>query len=557
MRHRVAAITVAALVFAAIAPTLSWLEFFGNPEALNVSTALEIHRTGNWLLPTLAGEPRIGKPPLTAWITAPAISSATLAEISHPDRSVRHRAFRYLAWQVRWGALLSACVTLYAIFELGAILIGARGGLIALLVACSTGLWLRYSRFATTDVQLCMWVTIANVGLALAIFERHWWRGFVIAGIASGLAFMSKGPVCLVQTILPAVVFLAWHRLLFGEQKVRTGSLLPAIGTGSVLALAIALPWFVAVAIREPTAMSMWLVEVTREGATGREPDKWYSYHSFFTYMAPWIGFFVAGLTLAFLRLRHLDSQRLVYAAMLLVCPIVVLTFFRDRQLRYLLPLVGPAAIVTAAAILECWKAGSHDRAARLLAALHWFTLAAMCIGFPLAASGLAKRYRQMDGGPWHSLNTGILFAFISAAVIALGIALQRRWRGALVVTTAICMLLTQTLFAWGYRSTIAGRSEMRPLADLIADRFPGAPAFSLRPDGMRARPDMSIYLNRTIRPIRSVDVIQPAEFPQIILTFQRRGMLPTTTPPGWEYLGKAPRIEDWWHAYVVPTKPR
>ena len=52
--------------FVAYCPVLSWMEFSNTPENLNVATVMEIRRTGNWLFPTLEGEPRTKKPPLPA-----------------------------------------------------------------------------------------------------------------------------------------------------------------------------------------------------------------------------------------------------------------------------------------------------------------------------------------------------------------------------------------------------------------------------------------------------------------------------------------------------------
>src|SRR5207244_87021 len=135
------AVGVAALVFAAVAPTLSWLEFSSGSENLVVETVLEMRRGGPWLVPTLERLARTQKPPLPAWITAAA----------------------------------------------------ARPGTVA-------------------DVHVALWVNIANVGLAWAVRRGRWWAGSLLAGAALGLAFMSKGPVSLLQTVLPVLGFVVWRR---------------------------------------------------------------------------------------------------------------------------------------------------------------------------------------------------------------------------------------------------------------------------------------------------------------------------------------------------------
>jgi 4-amino-4-deoxy-L-arabinose transferase-like glycosyltransferase len=211
------AIVVVALTFAFIAPTLTWLEFSSGSENLNVGTAMEILREDRWLLPTLDGEPRVAKPPLTAWITAAAIDADTFGAMSSRNPELRARAERQLAWQVRWPFLLSSCLMLLAAAELGRVLVGGgnwRIGAIAAAACASNLFFLRHGRLATTDVQLALWVAIANVFLAHAVMRGRWWSGAIGAGLFLGLAFMSKGPVALVQSVAPVALFVLWDAWL-------------------------------------------------------------------------------------------------------------------------------------------------------------------------------------------------------------------------------------------------------------------------------------------------------------------------------------------------------
>jgi hypothetical protein len=186
---------VGLLFFVGIAPTLTWLEFSNGIENLNVETALEMRRGGSWMVPTLMGEPRVRKPPLNAWITAAAVNPRTVEDMSSHDASVRERAWKDLSWQTRWPALLASCLTLVFAYHLGAMLLGPRAGMYGAIIAGTTLLFLKYSRSATTDVHLVLWVTAANVCIAKLIFERRVWLGLAGAGIALGMAMMSKGPV--------------------------------------------------------------------------------------------------------------------------------------------------------------------------------------------------------------------------------------------------------------------------------------------------------------------------------------------------------------------------
>ena len=199
--------------FGAIAPTLSWLEFTSGLENLNIATALELRREHpqGWAIPTLEGEPRIKKPPLATWVTAWSIGPEVVGAMSSGNEAERDAAAVRVAWAARWPALLAACLLLVAVYELGRVLADARVGAAA-AIACGTSLmFLRYSRYALTDVYLGLFVVAANVFLVRAIFLGERWRGMIGAGVALGLAGMSKGPVGLAQSVLPVWLFLVWR----------------------------------------------------------------------------------------------------------------------------------------------------------------------------------------------------------------------------------------------------------------------------------------------------------------------------------------------------------
>ena len=116
-----------------------------------------------------------------------------------------------------------------------------------------------------------------------------------------------------------------------------------AIGAGVVVMLAIALPWFVIVAMREPRAWHVWFTEISRIDATESKPDRWYTYLSIIPYAAPWSVFLIAGLIGAGRAMRRRDTAQLLFAAVMLVVPLLIMSFFKDRAERYMLPVI-PAA---------------------------------------------------------------------------------------------------------------------------------------------------------------------------------------------------------------------
>ncbi len=143
---------------------------------------MEIRRGGPWLFPTLQGEPRLAKPPLTAWVTAAFLRRSTLAAIDSPAPSVRNSALDELAFEARLPALLAMCLMLAVVYEMGRTIVATEGcghtaGWVSAVVCGSTLIFLRQCRLATTDAPLALWVSLANLFLAKAVFQDRRWVG--------------------------------------------------------------------------------------------------------------------------------------------------------------------------------------------------------------------------------------------------------------------------------------------------------------------------------------------------------------------------------------------
>jgi len=559
---------VAAVFFAANAPTLPWLDFSNGSENLNVATALEIRRTGNWLVPTLQGEERINKPPLTAWITASLISRSTFDSLSSRDPAVRAAAYRAIAWQIRWPALLCSCLAVVAVYQLARIIGGGRLAIVSTLVFATTFAFTRFGRSATTDVQLTLWVLVANVFLASALIQGNRWTGFVGAGMAIALAFMSKGPVALAQTVAPATALVAFHRRVRGTVTGERPSPGPWL-IGLVLALLMASPWFLHVMVHYDV-WGRWHRDLIT--GPGTLPDsRWYAYHeyiSFLPMLIPWTAYFVAGLIVAIVltwtairaaakleaRNPRPDLCPIAYVLFLTAVPILIMTWFPERKERYLLPMIGPAAILIAYAILT---RDIPDRFCTLLGGIQWCLAAGLGVLFPLVGvTRLLPVMTRADGSTWFTWALAIPVAGFSLLVLLVGLRLYRRHPMSLVVTTVLLMLVMQTMSTHAYRHSDVAQS--RPLANAIWARFPEALMYSYRPGqpGRRAPEELSIYLNRAVRPINDLAAVREADVTQVVMVYQRAGQPMPVVPGTWVDFGTLARDRDVWHAFAVPPTP-
>jgi len=213
----------------------------------------EMLERGAWIVPYLQGEPYLDKPPLLYWLVM-----------------LSYSIFGVHDWAARLVPALAVHATVLLTYLVGRRGFGERVAFRAALVLTLTPGLLGVGRLLTMDGLLTLWVVL---GL-LAVFEatrtpalrRGWW---LVAAAACGLGLLAKGPVTLMLVLPP------WwlYRRLAGERKKGTSTIYvngpevlsrkrPA-GTGVPLlwrdrlaflgvALAVALPWYVALCLSNP-----------------------------------------------------------------------------------------------------------------------------------------------------------------------------------------------------------------------------------------------------------------------------------------------------------------
>jgi 4-amino-4-deoxy-L-arabinose transferase-like glycosyltransferase len=530
--------------FPAIAPTLGWLEFAGGMENVTVATSRELVSRNDlktWLLPTLNGEPRLRKPPVPHWITALGILSSD-----------------HLEWGARWPGLLASCLTLCAIYGLGRTVGSWPLGLLASFIAGSTFLFLTYARQAQYDVHLALWVTLANLFLVRVIFLGRWFSGCIGAGAAIGIGLMCKGPIALLQTVVPALLFAGWHSLrpvqpadADPRPPLRTSTKLTAVALGLLVLLAIALPWPLYVATQFPRAWKLWRNESTVAAEAEYDTrSRWYDYLVHVIYLFPWILWFFVGLFRSATEPDRALRRRLLSMVWLLVIPVLVMSFFAVRRNRYLLPMLGPAAILTASGVLHHLRHWQQwTRPARVALALHWLMLAVLAVGFPLWGAWKLPAAPGLGIDHWYSPPTAVLLVLAMALPLIAGIWLHWRWRGGLVAGTVAVLLVWQACFVWGYRNSPNGRST-KPFAQRLLAQWPDATVYHVHPR-KDAPLEMSIYLNRPVRRVK-VTELGTAPVAQIILVPHPKFV--RFLPANCVYVDKAPQGKGWWEAYVLPA---
>ncbi len=159
------------------------------------SAGINMHESGDWLIPTIDGEhPHLTKPPMTYWALA-----ASFAALGHNE------------WAARLPSALAYIGTGLFVFGLGRRLCPRRPWLPALVWGLSFAPAIA-SNIVSTDPLLVLFETAAMYAFVEAWSRegadaRRW---FVLMWLAWGLAFMTKGPPGLLP-LFAMMLYLGVH----------------------------------------------------------------------------------------------------------------------------------------------------------------------------------------------------------------------------------------------------------------------------------------------------------------------------------------------------------
>jgi 4-amino-4-deoxy-L-arabinose transferase-like glycosyltransferase len=296
-------------------------------EAHTFGVVYQLLQGGSWVVPTLAGEPFLDKPPLYHLVAA---ACAWLFSIVLP----LHDAAR-LATGL-WMAL-----TLYFIAVAARELNDEKSGPLAvlLLLGCF-GLVLR-SHQLITDVAMLAGLAMAYYGCALAL--RRPGAGGIWMGTGAGIGFLANGVVA------PAIVFALALLLPVVGRSWRFRDYAGALG----IAAATAAPWLViwpaALHHRSPALFDAWLWGVHLSDYTGG-PSGIVRSAAYYLRTLPWYAFPVWLLALWALwrtpRPRGWTEPRVVLPLAGFFVTLAVLCASADARELYALPMLLPLALL-------------------------------------------------------------------------------------------------------------------------------------------------------------------------------------------------------------------
>lgn len=289
----------------------------------------EMAESGDWVTPRLNGLKYFEKPPLQYWATA-----------------ATYKAFGVHEWSARiWPAATGFLGILLAWFT-GRRLFGeSAGGFAALALGCQFA-YVVIGHMATLDMGLCFFLQLMLSGFLLAGRDqisagetRNWmlvaWAGAALAVLSKGFVSLVLPGATLVLYSLSTRDFTPWRRL--------------HVVPGLALFLAIAAPWHVLAALRNPEFFDFYFIHehflrfLTTEHR--RVEPFWYFGPVLFAAAMPWTTVAIHG---AIAQWKTEGSEGRALRLLALWC-IVTFAFFSasgSKLPSYILPILPAFALL-------------------------------------------------------------------------------------------------------------------------------------------------------------------------------------------------------------------
>jgi 4-amino-4-deoxy-L-arabinose transferase-like glycosyltransferase len=419
----------------------------GADEPRYAQVAREMLERRDWITPTLGGHAWLEKPPLYYWQAMLAYSAVGVSDAAARIPSAID------------GTLL--VVAIYLFFRKFRSAVAVDAALIAASCAGTIG----YARAASMDIGLAA---------AFAIGMLAWWawreggKRIYLAGFYffMALGMLAKGPVAplLAAAVIVLYSIVARERLLI----VRTLWI-----PGILLFLAVALPWYVAVQVRNPQFFREFILEHNLARFSTNlyhHPEPfWYYIPVVLLALVPWIVFVIV----AFAQSARVwwaergdapdvELQFRIFACCWLIVPVFFFSISRSKLPGYILPAL-PAGVV----LLSDYLRQQLEQQAPLpkwMAILHAL-IASTPIVPAVLLSYIITEHRLPAGRP---LWIALAIALVLTIGIALTLAGRLQWRMARFVTLVPVVLAVAAVLKLG-TTAIDQKLSTRPVAVELA----------------------------------------------------------------------------------------
>ncbi len=486
-------------------------------EAYTFGVVIDHLRNGNWVVPTLAGEPFVEKPPLFYLAAA---ASAYLFGGLLPLHDAARLATGFFAATT----LLFLGLTARELYGRG-----YAATTVLMFISC-LGTFVHLHQLIT-DVALLAGLAIGIYGLALS--RRTIWGASIALGTGAACAFLAKGllgPGLLAVTAVVLPTLAQW----------RSRRYLKVLALSALIAFPPAAFWMFALYARSPDLFYEWFVTNNFGRFLGFTDIGPHNRPGFYAYTLLWYALPALPLS-GFALWTAWRQPEYGCARRELQLPIVfaavtasVLGIASDSRELYLLPLMLPLSLLAARAIpwLPARGAMAMSRGARfgmgLTALAIWLGWLALVTGIPPQLQSWLLAYQPgfEPRIPWIHVSLAVAVTLAAGLVLARPTESSRRALTQWAVGLTLCWALLATLWV-PYLDV--GKSY-RSMINSLAAQLPGSGCVSSLDLGEPQRGLLVYYAEvRTVR----LESVPEAECKSLLVQ-------------GWHDTGAPPPMADW-----------
>ncbi len=307
-------------------------------EARYIEIPRQMLETGDWLTPRINGVPYFEKPPLFYWLQASVMQIGGLAEFSG-----------------RMATTLAVIGNCLLTFLIAGRLYGRRAAWLSALVLSTCLLGYGLSRIALLDQTVTLFITL-TLGSFLAAQKNGDAKKrrcfYHLMYIAAALAMLTKG---LIGVVIPGLVIGMWLMITRSWQVLLRAQRI----TGSLLFLAIAVPWHVLMQQAHPEFFDFYFIHehFTRYLTDEHKRTAPWCFFIAVTIvgLVPWV-FLLPSAARCFLRERNNRDTLLLLLWVLL--PLIFFSASKSKLAPYIYVIFPPLAVMFGRMLAERWKHG-------------------------------------------------------------------------------------------------------------------------------------------------------------------------------------------------------
>ncbi|RON51744.1 lipid IV(A) 4-amino-4-deoxy-L-arabinosyltransferase [Pseudomonas frederiksbergensis] len=203
--------------------------------------------------------------------------------------------------------------------------------------------------YANLDPQFTFWVNLSLVALWFALDSKSAGQrllSWAVLGLACGMGFLTKGFLAWLLPVLIALPWMLWQKrwrelLIYGPLAV-------------IVAIAVSLPWALAVHAQEPDywRFFFWHEHIRRFAGDDAQHDApwWFYLPLLVAFSLPWAVLLPTALKQAW------DSRRqanMVFLLLWLLMPLMFFSFSNGKLPTYILPCLLPLALLLGNAVAD------------------------------------------------------------------------------------------------------------------------------------------------------------------------------------------------------------